>query len=95
MGVGDSAESINMELPRQVFLMSGFWCACVNAQDDIKDVLQKGEDGASFHVSSCQFAVHYGFESEAQAHRLLDNACQHVRPGGVFIGTTPDADCLL
>lgn len=44
-----------------------------------------------FDVCSCQFVYHYSFESESQADTMLRNACERLRPGGFFIGTTPDA----
>ncbi|XP_051526285.1 mRNA cap guanine-N7 methyltransferase-like isoform X2 [Myxocyprinus asiaticus] len=44
-----------------------------------------------FDVCSCQFVYHYSFESEQQADIMLRNACERLRPGGFFIGTTPDA----
>lgn len=49
------------------------------------------EPELQFHVCSCQFVVHYSFESQKQAETLLHNACAQLRPGGFFIGTTPDA----
>ncbi|XP_051729072.1 mRNA cap guanine-N7 methyltransferase isoform X1 [Ctenopharyngodon idella] len=44
-----------------------------------------------FDVCSCQFVYHYSFESEQQADTMLRNACERLRSGGFFIGTTPDA----
>uniref|UniRef100_A0A8C2D1D5 mRNA (guanine-N(7))-methyltransferase n=1 Tax=Cyprinus carpio TaxID=7962 RepID=A0A8C2D1D5_CYPCA len=44
-----------------------------------------------FDVCSCQFVCHYSFESQQQADTMLRNACERLRPGGFFIGTTPDA----
>ncbi|KAM6973659.1 mRNA cap guanine-N(7) methyltransferase [Aplochiton taeniatus] len=44
-----------------------------------------------FDMCSCQFVYHYSFETEKQAHMMLRNACDRLRPGGFFIGTTPDA----
>ncbi|XP_053347258.1 mRNA cap guanine-N7 methyltransferase [Clarias gariepinus] len=44
-----------------------------------------------FDVCSCQFVYHYSFESQQQAETMLRNACEKLRPGGFFIGTTPDA----
>ncbi|KAM4631320.1 mRNA cap guanine-N(7) methyltransferase [Polymixia lowei] len=44
-----------------------------------------------FDVCSCQFVFHYSFESQRQANMMLRNACERLRPGGFFIGTTPDA----
>ena len=34
---------------------------------------------------------HYSFESLEQADMMMRNACEKLRPGGYFIGTTPDA----
>lgn len=42
-----------------------------------------------------QFCMHYAFETEAKVRTMLENVVQHLRPGGVFIGTIPDARNLL
>ena len=47
-----------------------------------------------FDVVSCQFAMHYSFESETRAKDFLGNVTHKLRPGGYFIGTTPDARVL-
>ncbi|XP_061625219.1 mRNA cap guanine-N7 methyltransferase [Phyllopteryx taeniolatus] len=47
--------------------------------------------GLTFDICSCQFVYHYSFESEAKADMMLRNACECLKPGGYFIGTTPDA----
>lgn len=44
-----------------------------------------------FDICSCQFVYHYSFESEQKADMMLRNACKRLKPGGFFIGTTPDA----
>ncbi|XP_037078115.1 mRNA cap guanine-N7 methyltransferase-like isoform X2 [Pollicipes pollicipes] len=44
---------------------------------------------------SVQFALHYGFESPAQAERLLQNISDRLRPGGYFIATVPDAHAIM
>lgn len=46
-------------------------------------------------LTSCQFAFHYAFESYKQAETMIKNACEKLRPGGYFIGTTPDANELV
>lgn len=46
-------------------------------------------------LTSCQFAFHYAFESYNQAEIMIRNACEKLRPGGYFIGTTPDANELV
>nr|XP_002733014.2 PREDICTED: mRNA cap guanine-N7 methyltransferase-like [Saccoglossus kowalevskii] len=44
-----------------------------------------------FHIASCQFALHYSFESYQQADNMIKNLCERIKPGGYFIGTTPDS----
>ncbi|XP_066927102.1 mRNA cap guanine-N7 methyltransferase-like [Clytia hemisphaerica] len=46
-------------------------------------------------LTSCQFAFHYSFESYDQADIMLRNACQNLRVGGYFIGTTADSNKLV
>lgn len=61
--------------------------------DCTKELLsEKLEDPTlMFDICSCQFVYHYSFESEQKADMMLRNACEHLKPGGFFIGTTPDA----
>lgn len=47
-----------------------------------------------FDVVSCQFALHYAFESEARARQAIRNAAARIQPGGHFVGTIPDASVL-
>jgi mRNA (guanine-N7-)-methyltransferase len=48
-----------------------------------------------FDIASCQFSIHYGFESQTQAECMVQNACESVKLGGYFIGTTTDAVEIL
>ena len=48
-----------------------------------------------FHLSSCQFSLHYSFEKYERAHMMLRNACENLRPGGFFIGTTIDSNEVM
>lgn len=48
-----------------------------------------------FDVVSMQFCMHYAFESEHKVRTLLENVTRYLRPGGVFVGTIPDAKNLL
>lgn len=48
-----------------------------------------------FDVVSCQFAIHYAFESEQRGRQLLRNVTDRLKPGGFFIGTTVDANVLV
>ena len=45
-----------------------------------------------FDLVSCQFALHYSFETENKAENLLFNVSNKLRPGGYFIGTIPNAE---
>ncbi|KAH8868573.1 mRNA cap guanine-N7 methyltransferase isoform 1 [Schistosoma japonicum] len=46
---------------------------------------------ASYDLVSCQFALHYAFESINQARRILSNISSLLRENGVFIATIPNA----
>ncbi|CAN1175021.1 mRNA cap guanine-N7 methyltransferase 1 [Linum perenne] len=52
-------------------------------------------DDAPFDVCSCQFAMHYSFSTEKRARRALANVSALLRPGGVLIGTMPDANVIV
>lgn len=52
--------------------------------------MNKGE----FDVVSCQFAVHYFFESEESLDMLCKNVSENLKPGGRFIGTHIDGELL-
>lgn len=58
-----------------------------------QEVLSEKLDDPSllFDICSCQFVYHYSFESQQKADTMLRNACERLKPGGFFIGTTPDA----
>ena len=48
-----------------------------------------------FDVVSMQFCMHYAFESETKARTMLRNVSTWLRPGGIYIGTIPDAKMLM
>ncbi|KAK3427087.1 hypothetical protein EUGRSUZ_F03392 [Eucalyptus grandis] len=50
---------------------------------------------APFDICSCQFAMHYSWSTEARARRALANVSALLRPGGIFIGTMPDANVII
>jgi mRNA (guanine-N7-)-methyltransferase len=62
-------------------------------QKRLKD-LYKDSD-IEFDLVSCQFSFHYCFESYPQAEMMIQNACECLKPGGYFIGTTPNANELV
>ncbi|KAK1307836.1 mRNA cap guanine-N7 methyltransferase 1 [Acorus calamus] len=53
------------------------------------------EDDAPFDMCSCQFAMHYSWSTEVRARRALANVSALLRPGGIFIGTMPDANVIM
>ncbi|KAI8809918.1 guanine-N(7)-methyltransferase [Cladochytrium replicatum] len=53
------------------------------------------ENRNQFDVANVQFAFHYSFETEAKARRGLQNITESLKPGGVFIGTIPNAYQLV
>ena len=48
-----------------------------------------------FDLVSCQFALHYSFESKEKAHVALKNVSARLKTGGHFIGTIPFADRIV
>lgn len=48
-----------------------------------------------FDIVSCQFGLHYSFESLVQARQMLKNISDCLRADGYFIGTIPDANKIV
>jgi mRNA (guanine-N7-)-methyltransferase len=48
-----------------------------------------------FDVVSMQFCMHYAFESITKVRCMLQNVTRWLRPGGMFVGTIPNAEQLL
>ena len=55
-----------------------------------KYVFQHGIAQEGFHISSCQFALHYFFENTKTLHNFLRNVAECTRLHGYFIGTCFD-----
>ena len=53
----------------------------------------KGQEG--FHISSCQFAIHYFFESVDTFQGFLRNLAECTKLGGYFIGTCYDGKLVF
>ncbi|GAA5911100.1 mRNA (guanine-N7)-methyltransferase [Sporobolomyces salmoneus] len=64
-------------------------------EESITDLLPPSQVQRPFDVVSMQFCMHYAFETEEKARMMLSNVTQYLRPGGVVIGTIPDAENLL
>ena len=48
-----------------------------------------------FDLVSCQFALHYSFESHDTASHFIWNVAERLLPGGHFIATLPDSERLM
>jgi len=48
-----------------------------------------------FDLVSCQFALHYHFESEARLRSFLNNVVERLNNGGFFVGTIIDSNVLV
>jgi len=48
-----------------------------------------------YDLVSCQFSLHYSFESEERAKGLMNNISCRLRPGGYFIATIPNSKKLI
>ena len=46
-------------------------------------------------IVSCQFALHYSFESLEQTETIIRNVSENLRKGGYFIATIPDANEIV
>lgn len=81
------------EMKRKSHANEKIFSAQFIAADCSKEVLSEKLDDPElmFDICSCQFVYHYSFESEQKADMMLRNACERLKPGGFFIGTTPDA----
>ena len=77
--------------PRSLF--SAQFLAADCSKTRIKPLLNR--QNSQFDITSCQFALHYSFESLQQAQMMMKNACESLRPGGLFIGTIPNANVLM
>ena len=48
-----------------------------------------------FDTVSCQFAIHYAFGNEQDAHHIISCISSALSDGGSFVCTLPDADQLI
>jgi len=64
-------------------------CTKERAKELYKDPQQQ------FDLVSCQFALHYCFESLPQAECMLSNIAERLKKGGYFVGTTPDSNDIM
>jgi mRNA (guanine-N7-)-methyltransferase len=83
------------ERNRQGCQFPAVWCAGNFVNPNFFDQLEKVEPGIRFDAVSCQFAIHYSWTSHQDALAALRNAAIRLKPGGLFVGTTTDANVLI
>ncbi|XP_071959248.1 mRNA cap guanine-N(7) methyltransferase-like isoform X2 [Antedon mediterranea] len=81
----------NERYPQNVFRAEFYTADC--SKEQICELYDDRD--MSFDLCSCQFSFHYSFESLPQARMMLRNACERLKPGGYFIGTTPNSTELV
>ncbi|XP_071781082.1 mRNA cap guanine-N(7) methyltransferase [Centroberyx gerrardi] len=93
----DQCQSRYEEMKRKSYANEKIFSAQFITADCTKEPLSQKLDDPQlmFDICSCQFVYHYSFESQQQADMMLRNACERLKPGGFFIGTTPDAFQLV
>lgn len=73
-----------------------FWAdLCVGDafEQRIEDIVSPNAFPVS--IVSCQFCLHYSFESETRVRTLLSNVSRALLPGHFFIGTIPNSDVIV
>jgi len=99
MGVDIAAKSVDQARDRWQTMRGARFDATFAALDCYTESLTKAFPAAKlaepFDVVSMQFCMHYAFETVQKARIMLENVSRWLRPGGVFVGTIPNADQLL
>ncbi|KAF7304686.1 mRNA cap guanine-N7 methyltransferase [Mycena kentingensis (nom. inval.)] len=94
-----AAVSIEQARARWQQMRGSSFNATFAALDCYTELLSKAFQPAKlsipFDVVSMQFCMHYAFETLQKARCMLENVSRWLRPGGVFIGTIPNAEQLL
>ncbi|KAI8804025.1 guanine-N(7)-methyltransferase domain-containing protein [Cladochytrium replicatum] len=60
---------------------------------DLMDIFPENRN--QFDVANVQFALYYSFETEAKIRRRIKNISKSLKPGGIFVGTIPNAYQLV
>jgi SAM-dependent methyltransferase len=76
----------------QIDMVAAMWGlpgTVLPALEPFKGVMTRG-----FDLVSCQFSIHYMFQTSATLDRFVNNVARMTKPGGYFICTTFDGDLV-
>lgn len=96
IGIDIAEVSIDQAKDRFKNSRLGFWAKFIVGdpfEKPIEEVLQS--EIFPVDVVSCQFCLHYSFESEERARMLLSNISRMLRVGCYFIGTIPNSEVII
>lgn len=96
IGIDIAEVSIQQAMERSKSSRLGFWAKFIVGdpfEKPIEEVLQS--EIFPVDVVSCQFCLHYSFESESRARMLLSNVSRILRVGCYFIGTIPNSEVII
>lgn len=103
VGADLSEESLKNALDRIIKLKNEKYkdlkTKCYFITEDVSNpnghLLKKIPSEIQFDFVSCQFAMHYHFESEERVRTFLTNVVSRLNDGGIFIGTIIDSNVLV
>ncbi len=103
VGADLSEESLKNAVDRIIKLKSekfqNLLTKCFFITEDVSDpnnnLLKKIPSEFLFDFVSCQFAMHYHFESEIKVRAFLENVTARLNEGGYFVGTIIDSNVLI
>ena len=97
--VGDCAESINNGNAAKVVndeesynILNIVMNRNFSNDYHLRHISGKGEN--KFSVCSCQFAIHYFFESETKLNGFFSNVANNLKQGGIFFATFMDGNII-
>lgn len=94
--LADHAElSVKEAMTRFAFLKPSFQCRFLFADCFRVPLSLSLPAGTNADLVSCQFALHYSFETEARARCCMRNIAQNLAVGGHFVSTFPDSRVLV
>ena len=64
----------------------------INNQYHLRHIAGKGTN--KFSVCSCQFAIHYFFESEKKLNGFFSNVANNLKTNGIFFATFMDGNII-